>query len=66
MNTNNIVDVGGDKPTEEKREGTIIMIERGESGVKNTLKDYVKFGFGFYVGYNLARALKKAILKLHD
>ena len=32
--------------------------------VKETsLFDYIKFGFGFYVGYNMARTLKHFIVK---
>jgi hypothetical protein len=31
--------------------------------MQEKFKEYVKLGFGFYIGYNVARALKHAIIK---
>lgn len=36
----------------------VVMYEKGENRIKFRMLDFVKMGFGFYVGYNLAKSLR--------
>ena len=31
----------------------------------NSLADYIKLGFGFYIGFNLGRVLKRVIIAMN-
>lgn len=46
----------------ENNDNLIIVYAKGDEKVKVRIVDYIKMGFGIYVGYNLARALKDTLL----
>lgn len=48
------------KNTEEVND-YIVMYEKGENNIKFRVLDFVKMGFGFYVGYNLAHCLREKL-----
>lgn len=41
----------------------IFMGGKGCKKMKISLADCIKLGFGFYIGYNIARALKYSLIK---
>lgn len=43
----------------EKKEVVVMCVNNGQ---KYTIKDYVSLGFGFYIGWNIARTLKYTLL----
>ena len=52
------------KEQQNETPNTYIFITKTETKKnKMSLSDCVKFGFGFYVGFKLARRLKYAIIK---
>lgn len=53
---------GEESKKEEPAKEVFVMCMKGDEKVKARFVDYVKMGFGFYVGYNIARALKRAII----
>lgn len=50
------------EPAEKEKENQIIVIYHKEKA-KVKLGDCVKFGFGFYIGFKLARKLKNVIVE---
>ena len=47
------------KENNETCENVIVVVDEKK---KLTIKDYIKFGAGFYIGFTLARAAKYIIL----
>lgn len=42
-------------------DGIIMICEKGDNKMKLRMMDFVKMGFGFYVGYNLADFLRNSV-----
>ena len=60
----NVVYVGNEEtPKEENCKEIAIMIMKGEDNMKVTLKDCIKLGLGIYIGYNVGRLVKHALIK---
>lgn len=45
----------------EQNENVMIIYAKGEDKMKMRFVDAIKLGFGIYIGYNLAQALKSSI-----
>lgn len=47
--------------TNEKTDNVVLIYAKGEDKMRIRFVDAIKIGFGIYVGYNLAQALKNSI-----